>query len=116
MDIKVGGLVHTIIFLEGKVMRYLLIALLLIPTLSMADDYTQEQILDEVRTIRENQENWRTWDQLGKSIRRNNEQFEQNWNSNSRDQGLEYKYDIQQDRQWWETPSGLIIEGYNGND
>ena len=100
-------------------MRYFIFIvgmLLTFPGFVMSDDYTQQQILDEVRTIRENQETWRTWNQLGESIRRNNEQFEQNWNSSSRGQRLEYKYDIQQDRQWWETPSGLIIEGYNGND
>ena len=95
-------------------MRYLLIALLFIPSLSMADDYTQEQILNEIRDWRYEQQYKRTLDSWTDSIRRNNRQIQENFKRQDWDNN-KHRYDSYEDfeaDQWYPDPDGgLVIPG-----
>ena len=98
-------------------MRYFIFIvgmLLTFPGFVMGDDYTQEQILNEIRDMRYEQQYQRTLDSWTDSIRRTNRQIQEtfkksDWESNK------HRYDSYEDfeaDQWYPDPDGgLVIPG-----
>ena len=77
-----------------------------------ADDATQQQILDEVRGMRYEQQYNRTLDSWTDSIRRNNRQIQRNWNNDS-DYDDDWNNDCDRNTDdWYPDPDGgLVIPG-----
>ena len=100
-------------------MRYVLLIvgmLLAFPCYVMADDYTQQQILNEMRDWRYEQQYQRTLDSWTNSIRRNNRQIQENFKRQDRQRGTyegmydNYGSDYESDA-WYPDPDGGLVIG-----
>ena len=97
-------------------MKYILMSicsLLVFGGIAFADDYTQQQILNEVRDMNYRQQYNRTLDSWTDSIRRTNRQNNRNmdnWDGNDSDS---YEYDWEDSNDNWhpDPDGGLVIPG-----
>ena len=79
-----------------------------------ADDYTQQQILDEVRGMRDDAQYNRTLDSWTDSIRRSNRQIQENNRTRQRGtyEGMYDNYESDYEYDWQPDPDGgLVIPG-----
>ena len=93
--------------------RILIALILLVPCISIADDFTQQRILDEVRGMRDDAQYNRTLDSWTDSIRRTNrlnQERNREWDRNERYNRYDgYDSDYES---WQPDPDGgLVIPG-----